>query len=76
MNECHASSLFTQVENEAGKWLLVEREAMQPIGWIDAQACIAEDNQENPQEKESISQDVSLSCVKKPTDVENSTGEH
>ena len=60
--------------------MLVEREAMQPFGWIDSQACITKDEQEVPQEKgvsSEISQDVSTSCVKEPAGIESaSTGEH
>ena len=79
-NKCHTKLLFTQVENEAGKWVLVEKEPMRPFGWIDAQACIVEDKPEVSQEKRlssDISQEVSVSYVKEPAGVETaSTGEH
>ena len=71
---------FTQVENDAGKWILVERETMQPFGWINAQACISEDKQELPLEQTStsdISQDFSISYVKESAAIESaSTGEY
>ena len=53
---------------------------MQPIGWIYAEACVAEDKKELPQEKESSSDiltTISTSNVKKPLAVKSvSTGEH
>lgn len=61
--------------------MLVEKEVMQPIGWIYAEACIAEDMQELVQEKDSSSdilQTVSIPNVKEPAAVESASaaGEH